>query len=169
MPSPDARPQHGSAAGPGTEALAALPGMLTPAPADAAFSLTVRNDVSELRRMSAWLAQSARDCGLPPERVFELDLCANEALANIISYAYEQAGSHEISLRLCAGGGGASLEIEDDGQPFNPLDAALAPPPASLAGAAIGGLGLKLIRGMAGKCAYQRRGGKNVLTITARA
>lgn len=170
MPSPDISLAHAPAgSSPASHPAAALPAMLTMPSAESSHRLTVRNDFSELRRMSAWLAQAAIACGLPRERIFDLDLCANEVVTNIISYAYEQAGGHEIDLRLHRASHGVSLEIQDDGRPFNPLAAALAPPPANLEEAPIGGLGIRLIRGMAAGCEYRRQDGMNVLTITARA
>lgn len=147
---------------------------LAPAPAqpavppDAAHRLTLANELAELRRMSEWLVRAARDCGLPPARIADLDVCANEAVANIISYAYDDPGQHAIHLRLARGGDAVTLVIEDDGRPFDPLSAALAPAPASLAEASIGGLGLRLIRGMMDHCEYRRQGGSNFLSFTAR-
>jgi anti-sigma regulatory factor (Ser/Thr protein kinase) len=56
-------------------------------------------------------------------------------------------------------------EIEDDAQPFNPLEA---PPPdvnAPLRERPLGGLGIHLARTMMDAMAYRRENGKNILTI----
>jgi serine/threonine-protein kinase RsbW len=130
-------------------------------------SLTLINDLDELRRMSAWLTQTATACGLSQERVAELEVCANEAVTNIISYAYDSPGQRNISLCLSCGDDSVNLSIEDDGSPFNPLAAAQPEAPASLEQAGIGGLGIKLIRRMMKDCRYQRRDGKNIFSFTA--
>ena len=160
----------------GQDSSAAADGRTTPpaagvagtAPPGPVHSLSVVNNLAELRRMSEWLVQAARSFALPPERISELELCANEAVTNVISYAYDRPERHTIALRLRRAADGVSLEIEDDGRPFDPLSATLPAAPASLDDAKIGGAGLKLIRGMMAACHYQRRNDKNILTLTVR-
>jgi serine/threonine-protein kinase RsbW len=129
--------------------------------------LTIRNNESELRRMSQWLRDSARAASIPEELVFPLDVCANEVVGNIMSYAYEDAAAHEISLELAATPKGARLVIRDDGRPFNPLDEPEPQHPASLAEAQIGGLGIPIVRRMMAHCEYRREQRNNVLTLEA--
>lgn len=136
---------------------------------DAEYRLTLANDLDELRRMSEWLERSCHALGLTPARASEFDLCANEALTNVISYGYDAPGRREILLRLARLPAGASLTIEDDGRAFNPLEAQLPVQPASLEAAGIGGLGIKLMRGMMAECTYQHLDGKNILTLIAHA
>ena len=136
-------------------------------PENGEYRLTLANDLAELRRMSQWLERSCHAMGLAAARCSELELCANEAVTNIVSYGYEAPGRREILLRLARVAAGVSLTIEDDGRPFNPLAAQVPVQPASLAVAGIGGLGIKLIRGMMAECHYQHRGGKNILTLIA--
>lgn len=129
--------------------------------------LTINNHASEIRRMSLWLDAAFRQLGLPAELLSKFDLCADEAVTNIISYAFPENGAHEISLRLSVINMMASLEIEDDGIPFNPLDAPEHVQPASLEEANIGGLGVELIRRFMDECNYARHNGRNVLKMTA--
>jgi serine/threonine-protein kinase RsbW len=128
--------------------------------------LTIVNHVPEIRRMSIWIDAASRQLGLPAGWISKFDLCANEAVANIISYAFPDDGMHEISLRLSFNGSSASLDIEDDGIPFNPLDVPEYVQPASLEEAPIGGLGIVMIRRNMDECKYIRRNGKNVLKMT---
>ena len=129
--------------------------------------LTIVNHVPELRRMSLWLDAASRQLGLPAEWIFKFDLCADEAVTNIISYAFPDDGMHEIFLRLSLIGSLASLEIEYDGIPFNPFDAPEHVQPASLEEAEVGGLGIELMRRNMDECNYVRRNCKNVLKMTA--
>ena len=55
--------------------------------------LIIRNDVAELRRMSEWLVGSGQAAGLSKEVLSRLEVCANEAVSNIISYAYDDRAS----------------------------------------------------------------------------
>lgn len=127
--------------------------------------LTITNQVSEVRRMSDWLKAAFGRLGLPEELLFKFDLCANEAVTNIISYAFPENGAHTISLQLSFSNSVARLEIEDDGIPFNPLDAPEHIHPPSLEAAKIGGLGIDLIRRFMDECNYIRHNGKNILKM----
>ena len=134
----------------------------------AASQLVIRNQLSALREMSSWLDATIRRLEMPERLLFAFDLCANEAVANIISYAYPEDGAHEIVLRLVPVQGALCLEIEDDGIPFNPLEQPEHDRPASLEDAQIGGLGVDLIRNFMDECRSARRGGRNGLEMVAR-
>ena len=129
--------------------------------------LIVANDTAELRRMSDWLVHTARELGVPGPLVGDLEVCANEAVTNVISYAWEDGGHHQIALRIAAGDGRVTLEIEDDGRPYDPLDMPELPRPASLSDAPVGGLGVRIILNLLPASRYERRDGRNVLTLTA--
>jgi serine/threonine-protein kinase RsbW len=129
-------------------------------------TLTINNQISEIRRMSQWLETTSQQLGLPADSIFKFDLCANEAVTNVISYAFPENGDHEITLRLSVDHQAASLVIEDDGTPFNPLDTPDHVQPASLEEASIGGLGIDLIRRMMDECDYAYRSGRNILRMT---
>jgi anti-sigma regulatory factor (Ser/Thr protein kinase) len=127
--------------------------------------IVIANQLSELRRMTQWLHESAAASGVADSAIFLLDFCANEAVVNIISYAYGDKLCHDITLQLHKTGAGARLEIRDDGKPFNPLDAPEHEPPRALDDATIGGLGIHLIRRLLPRCQYRRAGGVNVLSL----
>ena len=129
--------------------------------------LVIGNDLSELRRMTDWLRASCETAGIPGDVVYTLDFCANEAVANIISYAYDSPGPRDISLELNATERGARLVISDDGKPFNVLAAPEHEAPENIESARIGGLGIHLIRRMVSDCEYRRSGRFNVLSLEA--
>ena len=128
--------------------------------------LVVANDIAELRRMSAWLVGEARALGVPAPVVDDLEVCANEAVTNVINYGFEGGRRHEIALRIAVDARQVSLQIEDDGRPFNPLDLPERPDPPSLREAPVGGFGVRLIRRLMPASRYERRGGRNVLTLS---
>ena len=129
--------------------------------------IVILNDISELRRMTQWLQASSAAADIPQGLVQMLDVCANEAVTNIISYAYDDGDRHEINLALTRTDGGARLEIRDDGRPFNVLDAPEHKMPLTLADAEAGGLGIHLIRRLMTHCEYRREAGHNVLCLEA--
>jgi len=143
-------------------------GVVAEPPATHEAELAIGNRLDELGRASAWLDRFADSLDLPPEMRFRLDLGLTEAVTNVVAYAYRDSAEHEIRIRLQAEGGAVSLEVEDDGVAFDPLQAERPPVPSSLAEAPIGGLGIHLIRSMLDECHYRREAGKNRLTMVAR-
>lgn len=137
-------------------------------PAGNASELVIPNEFSALRQMTDWLDATIRALHIPERLIFDFDLCANEAVTNVISYAYPQNGSHRIALRLYRDDERVCLEIADDGVPFNPLERPPREQPDSIEEAEIGGLGVDLIRSFMKECRYARRDGLNVLTLVAR-
>ena len=127
--------------------------------------LEIRNDFSELRRMSNWIQETGMKLGLPPSLLFDLDLCANEVVTNIIDYAYEDHACHAIRLYLAHEDCLVSLEIQDDGLPFNPLETPPVVHATTLEDAKVGGLGVQLVRSLMSDSRYSRRNGQNILTL----
>jgi anti-sigma regulatory factor (Ser/Thr protein kinase) len=132
-------------------------------------SLMVSNELSELSRVSAWVEAWARQGGLPSMLVQIMDLCAMELVTNIINYAYDGDSVHAIGLNLCKNEDGrVSLEIEDDGRPFDPLQNAAQPSAKSLEESRIGGWGLGIVRHFADELQYRRVDARNRLTVIFR-
>lgn len=127
--------------------------------------LVVRNRFSELDRVSRWVRNFAHAEKLAREFVFGLELCAHEALTNIISYAYADGRAHQVEVRLWRADEAVTLQIEDDGQPFNPVEAALPEQAQTLEAARAWGMGIPLMRHFADDIRYARRRGRNILTV----
>ena len=60
------------------------------------------------------------------------------------------------------------VAVEDDGEPFNPLEAAEADTSKPLEERAIGGLGVHLVRKLTDALEYQRHEGRNLLVMKKR-
>jgi serine/threonine-protein kinase RsbW len=61
--------------------------------------------------------------------------------------------------------GELKAEVEDDGQPFNPLEAPEVDTTKPLEERTIGGLGIHLVRKLMDGLDYQRQGDRNLLTM----
>jgi serine/threonine-protein kinase RsbW len=131
----------------------------------ASHSVEIRNDWSDLQRMSAWIYRTGRLMELPDAVLSDLDLCAAEAVHNVIEHAYDDSACHWIRVRLVREQNHVDLEVEDDGKSFNPLEHPPAPAVASLEQEPLGGRGLLLIRGLTTELTYRRDEGKNMLTM----
>jgi anti-sigma regulatory factor (Ser/Thr protein kinase) len=131
-------------------------------------SLTLRNELAEIVPMTSWIEERAAALGVSPQTAHAVQLCMEEAVTNVISYAFDPGSVHEIRIRLWRDGETVFAEITDDGRQFDPLAYEVAPTANDLASAAIGGLGIKLMRGYTGSMTYQRSGETNRLLMSFR-
>src|SRR5215467_2897246 len=130
-----------------------------------ALEIKLTNKVSELDRFNQTLAEFGRRHGLAPRVVHDLNLALEEILTNIISYGYTDNREHEIRVSLSAQPGEVRAEVQDDGQPFNPLEVPEPDTTKPLEERAIGGLGIHIVRKLMDSLEYKRQGERNFLTI----
>jgi anti-sigma regulatory factor (Ser/Thr protein kinase) len=132
-------------------------------------TLSIAADTGQFRQASAWLSETGAALGVPPEGLQRLDLCLNEALANVVGHGRCDA---PIELRLDTladdQGPGARVTVIDQGPGFDATLATGAQRPASLAEAEPGGLGLLMIRSFSDTLDYRRLDGRNHLSFGVR-
>ncbi len=129
------------------------------------LSLVVKNDLAEIPRLAKFVSAFCGRHGLSQDAEFDLTLALDEILVNVIRHGYQDQGSHEIGLSFALDAGELTVSVEDDAAPFNPLEA---PPPnlnLPLEERRPGGLGIHLVKNLMDELHYQRRGGRNVLTM----
>jgi len=136
-------------------------------------TLDLAPDQHAVAAAMAWLEGIAERQAWPPKLNFGLSLSLDEALTNIVSYAFDdptQAGSPpSVALSCSQDSEWISLDIVDNGRPYDPTKT---PPPglaASLDDAEIGGHGVRLMQHYLHELRYARTGGCNRLTLIARA
>ena len=129
------------------------------------LEIKLKNKVSELDGVNQTLREFGQRHGLASKVIHDLNLAMEEILTNIISYGYTDNREHEVKVRLSAQLGEVSVEIEDDGQPFNPLEAPEPDITKPLEERKIGGLGIHLVRKLMDSLEYKRQGERNLLTI----
>ena len=131
-------------------------------------SLIVGTELRELSRVSAWVQDWAQRQRLPIRVAQHLDLCSAEVVSNVMNYAGRDEGSQRVLLRLGWQGEVVALEVEDEGRPFDPLQAMEPAPVKSLDDARIGGWGIPLVRRFSDGMHYRREDGRNRLTLLFR-
>ena len=134
--------------------------------ADAAIQ--VRNDVTELARLNEFLAAFWASNQLPKDAMFGLDLALEEIFTNVIFHGHRDGGEHAIHVGLALRDRVVSLTVQDEGVPFNPLDAPAADDTAPIEERPIGGLGIHLVRKLMDEIAYAREGNRNRLVVRKR-
>jgi serine/threonine-protein kinase RsbW len=135
---------------------------LAPPQAESSTELQVVNDLSEIARVAALVESFASHHNLPNSVVVALNVSLDEILNNIISYGYEDAGRHDIVVRLELRYGTIEAVVEDDGRPFDPL-AVSTPRPQSAT--SVGGVGLHFVRNLMDQLEYAHRNGVNRLRL----
>ena len=132
------------------------------------LTLEVRNSRDAIAPASAkaeaWLEQHQ-----PSPQALNLVLLAIEELVtNCIKYGYDDAGEHTIMVVLSIDDKNLTMNVIDDGHPFDPLAAPAPDLFLQVEDRSIGGLGIHLLRRLADHMAYERRDGSNRLTLTKR-
>ena len=97
--------------------------------------------------------------------IFNLNLILEEAVANIINYAYPKEKNEKIYLSARLQDGSIVLVLTDTGKEFDPTMAPEADVTLSADERQIGGLGIFLIRQIMNEVKYERIEGKNILTL----
>jgi serine/threonine-protein kinase RsbW len=128
-------------------------------------SIILANDISELSKLHAFIEGVGEDFLLTPDVVFNLDLVIEEAVVNIINYAYPKEEHQYIYLSAHVHESSIVFVLTDTGKEFDPTLAPEADITLSADEREIGGLGIFLIRQIMNEVRYQRIEGKNVLTL----
>ncbi len=125
----------------------------------------IQNRLAALDGLAGDLRDFCLAGGLPEEMIADARLVVEETVSNIIRHGYDDDRIHEIRVRVSLDRGALTLEIEDDGRAFNPLEAPLPDVALPVEEKPIGGLGILLLRSLTDAQEYRRSGGKNVLTL----
>ncbi len=120
----------------------------------------ITSAVEELGQREAW----------PDSLTFKVNLALEEVSINVLSYGGGDDGPHpEIEIVITSQDDSLTIEVSDDGKPFDPLHEAPEPSlDAEIFDRAIGGLGVHLVQTMMDDLSYQHTGGKNRLTMVAK-
>ena len=128
-------------------------------------SIVLANEISEISRLNGFIEDIGEEFGLTPDVVFNLNLVLEEAVVNVINYAYPKEDHQWIYLSAKLQDGTIILVLTDTGKEFDPTMAPEADITLSADEREIGGLGIFLIRQIMNEVKYERIDGKNVLTL----
>lgn len=127
--------------------------------------LVLRSTLDELERLAIWIESVAGNARLDSEQTFALQLCLEEAVANIVMYG-GAADDAPIIIQIAQSDGALTAIIEDSARAFDPTQVPPRARPASLHQARIGELGVHLIRHYSSRMRYERQDDRNRLTLT---
>lgn len=128
-------------------------------------SIILANELSEVRRLAEFIEEIGDEFSLTPDVVFNLNLVLEEAVVNIINYAYPKEEHESIYLSARMNDGTIVLVLTDTGKEFDPTLVPETDVTLAAEDREIGGLGIFLIRQIMNEVKYERIEGKNVLTL----
>ena len=131
-------------------------------------SLILANDIAEISKLATFIDEIGEEFSLAPDVVFNLNLVLEEAVVNVINYAYPKEEHQSIYLSATLHEGSIVFVLTDTGKEFDPTQAPEADITLSAEERPIGGLGIFLIRQIMNEVRYERIDGKNVLTLEKR-
>ncbi len=134
----------------------------------AKISVQITPEPDELRRVVGLVEELGEQEQWSPKLAFQIQLVLDEIGDNFLEHG-SNSNIHAIEVILISHPDTVTLEIVDDGLPFDPLKEA--PPPdldSDLEDRPVGGLGLHLVRTFMDDIHYRRDKGKNHLIMTKR-
>ncbi|MBQ9597526.1 MAG: ATP-binding protein, partial [Bacteroidales bacterium] len=128
-------------------------------------TLIMQNNVREIGRLGPFINEIAEKVGIEASLTRKLRLAVEEALVNVIDYAYPIGTEGNVTLRAMYDGHTLKMMIIDSGIPFDPTAKEKADTSLSAEDRQIGGLGILLVRELMDAINYERDNGQNILTL----
>lgn len=129
---------------------------------------SISNSIEKLEVLTQWLIAWMDDNQVSKSVAYKLRFAMEEIATNAVRYGFPTGTSGTVKVRIMTNAALSkySLEIFDDGEPFNPLlESPQADTECALEDRDIGGLGVFLVKNLSEDCRYQRVDGWNHLTI----
>ena len=121
-------------------------------------TLRIKNDIHELSMMNQFLEEAGEELGLSTAFMMSLNLVMEEAVSNIIFYAYKGDVEDAVDISLVREGGELIVTLIDHGIAFDPTLRKDPDITLSAEDRPIGGLGIFLIKKIMDEVSYQSRG-----------
>ena len=135
----------------------------------ARLSLELASQIEDLPRLVEAVESMSEQEGWAPDFSFHVQLALEELVVNVMSYAYDDEESHGIEVTLVSEDDALTIDIVDEGLPFDPLHDAPEPDiDAGVEERRVGGLGIFLVQKMMDEVRYRRDGDRNRLTLVKR-
>ena len=128
--------------------------------------LRIKNQMSELEKVSQFIDEIGEELGLSMELIMNLNLVMEEMVVNVISYAYPEGTDAEIELLAKSDANELTLVLSDQGKEFDPTKKKDSDMSVNPAERELGGMGIYIVKNLMNKVTYQRPEGRNLLTMT---
>ena len=129
------------------------------------LTFSLENDLAQLDQLHDLIKNFGIVHELRKKIIFETNLVLEEIFTNIIAYGHGDKNRHPVDFSLECNNYYLIIKVEDDGMPFNLLDADPVAMDTDLEHRSVGGLGIHLIRKYMDDVSYERISSKNVVTM----
>ena len=130
--------------------------------------LILHNDIQQIPQLAEFMEAIADEKHLEQGQAMSLNLALEEAVTNVILYAYPEGSSGLVDIEAIIREHSIDFIVTDSGREFDPTAAPEADITMGVEDRPIGGLGIFMVRNIMDEVNYQRADGKNVLTMIKR-
>ena len=127
--------------------------------------LVLPNDIATIPQLNEFIDTIAEEVGLDMSLTMSLNLALEEAVVNVMDYAYPEDQRGDVDIEVTADQQWLTFVISDTGIAFDPTAKEDVDTTLSAEERPIGGLGIFLVRQLMDVIDYKREGNKNVLTL----
>ncbi len=127
--------------------------------------ITMKNDVDQVHYLAAEVEKTGEEWELSPALITNLNLVLEEAVSNIIFYAFEDNKEHDINIILTLNNKEICVIIMDEGKPFDPTKSKVPEIDLPAEEREVGGLGIFLMGKIMDSMKYERKENQNILTL----
>jgi len=128
-------------------------------------NIVITNNVDELPILARRIEELVERWELPIDLTSSLNLVMEEAVSNVIFYAFKDNEKHEINISFSLENKTLTVEITDDGIEFDPTLRKKPDLTLPAEERPIGGLGIFLISKIMNIVKYKRLNNQNILTL----
>ena len=128
--------------------------------------ISLLNDVKEIPALAIFVGSICEDMRFNQLTTDSVNLAVEEAVVNVMNYAYPEGTRATILLEVFADEESVRFVLCDDGKPFDPTASEEVDIENNVKNKIIGGMGIHLIRHYMDHIAYERKDGQNILTMT---
>ena len=129
------------------------------------MKLTLPNDIEQIPKLSEFIDSICETFCIDMETTMSLNLALEEAVVNVMSYAYPEGTKGDVDIEVVKGPQYLDFIISDSGKPFNPTTKEDPDTNLSVEERPIGGLGIHIIRQIMDSVHYERKENRNYLTL----
>ena len=129
-------------------------------------NLTLPNDINTIPQLNEYIDSVCEDMGLDMATSMSLNLALEEAVVNVMNYAYPKGSKGDVDIRALCDGAQMKFVLIDSGTPFDPTKHQTPDVQLPADERAIGGLGIFLVTQIMDNVSYERRNEKNILKLT---
>ncbi len=130
--------------------------------------MAIGNDLGEVAEVGERFGQFADAHGVPPGIRRSVLVALDDLLSNTIMHGFAGRKSGEVAIEADLSTERLTLTISDDGDPFDPLTAQAPDTTLTAEQRLPGGLGIHLVRQLMDEVSYERRDGRNIVTVAKR-